>query len=155
MRKIIDKYIKLLIDNEREFSLEDFIEIFKVSLCAREIDNCQNERINFPLHSCFLCSNQVIEDISPYLCNHTLTLFKVLYVLSNFADIRSLILKLFYNLLKEKKNIMNNFSKDPLASDQYFDFSSLINTAMSIERENNALMDMRQELILQHRKLFF
>jgi hypothetical protein len=36
---------------------------------------------------------------------------------------------------------MNNFSQDPLASDQYFDFSSLINTAMSIERENNALLD--------------
>jgi hypothetical protein len=89
MRIIIDKYIELLIDNEREFSLEDFIEIFKVSLCAREIDNCQNERINLPLHSCFLCSYQVIEDISPYLCNHTLTLFKVLYVLSNFADIKS------------------------------------------------------------------
>jgi hypothetical protein len=37
--------------------------------------------------------------------------------------------------------MMNNFSQDPLANDQFFDFSSLINTAMSIERENNALLD--------------
>ena len=35
----------------------------------------------------------------------------------------------------------DNFSHDPLPSDPYFDFSSLINTAMSIERENNALLD--------------
>jgi hypothetical protein len=89
MRIIIDKYIQLLKDNEREFSLEDFIEIFKLSLCAREIDYCENERINFPLHVCFICSEHVIEDIGPYLSNHSLTLFKVLNVLSHFADIKS------------------------------------------------------------------
>jgi hypothetical protein len=89
MRIIIDKYIQLLKDNEREFSLEDFIEIFKLFLCAREIDYCENERINFPLHVCFIYSEHVIKDIGPYLSNHTLTLFKVLYVLSNFADIKS------------------------------------------------------------------
>jgi hypothetical protein len=37
----------------------------------------------------------------------------------------------------------DNFSHDPLPSDPYFDFSSLINTAMSIERENNALIEQR------------
>jgi hypothetical protein len=84
MRIIIDKYIQLLTDNDREFSF--FIEIFKASLCAREIDFCQNERNNFPLHICFICSDEIIEDISPYLSNHSLTLLKVLYVLSHFAE---------------------------------------------------------------------
>jgi hypothetical protein len=124
MRIIIDKYIQLLTDNDREFSLEDFIEIFKASLCAREIDFCQNERNNFPLHICFICSDEIIEDISPYLSNHSLTLLKVLYVLSHFADIKShkKIFEYMYNKIcqnKERFFLINLYFQYRITSDRF------------------------------------
>ena len=132
MRIIIDKYILLLRDNDREFSLEDFIEIFKASLYAREIDFCQNERINFPLHRCFNCSYHLIEDISPYLSNHSLTLLKVLYVLSHFADIDShkKIFKDMYNKIcqnKERLLLINLYFQYRITSDRFETNSNIPN----------------------------
>jgi len=44
MRVIIEKYLELLKDNENEFSLNDFYEIFKTSLRVRELNFCTQQK---------------------------------------------------------------------------------------------------------------
>ena len=52
-----EKYLQLLKDNVTEFSLSDFYEIFKVSLCAREVQFCTNQKqFLSTFHKCYVFS---------------------------------------------------------------------------------------------------
>ena len=127
MKIIIDKYLQLLKDNVTEFSLSDFYEIFKVSLCAREVQFCTNQKqFLSTFHKCYVCSYYKKYDIRFYLTNHTLTLFKVLKVLSFFAKIESH--KKIFNQMFEK--LIKNDDKFILIN-LYFQF------CISIERYEN------------------
>ena len=86
MRVIIEKYLELLKDNENEFSLNDFYEIFKTSLRVRELKFCTQQKELSSSHKCYLCAYYESNSIRFYLGNHTLTLFKVLYVLGHFSQ---------------------------------------------------------------------
>ena len=56
MRVIIEKYLELLKDNENEFSLNDFYEIFKTSLRLRELKFCNQQKELSSSHKCYLCA---------------------------------------------------------------------------------------------------